>query len=432
LATRKSCFLLCVVVFVLFSTLAICSPLGKGENSVLYDKKNLPPVVLVPGDGGSQFEAKLDKPSSPHVWCEKKTDGWFPLWLSLELLAPYILDCTVDNLRLVYDKNTRTTINSPGVQTRQPGFGNTSSVEWLDPSQFSATSYYYHIVESLIKLGYTRNKNIRGAPYDFRKAPNEMQPYINNLANLVKETYEINGNTRVVLLAHSMGNLYTLYMLNHQSQAWKDKYVQSHISLSGPWAGAVKTLKIMASGDNLGVFIVNPLSARPEQRAMPSSAWLMPSDDFWSANETLVISPKRNYTVKDYKQYFSDINYMTGYYMHEDTVDLTKKLTPPGVEVHCLHGINVSTPAGFHYTDKSWPDNQPDVINGNGDGTVNQRSLYACLRWEKQQKQKVFHQEYTGIDHMMILNDQFVLDYITSYIQKVAGLSTKKHEKSQS
>merc|ERR1719334_891678 len=76
------------------------------------------PVVLVPGDGGSQLEGRLNKPSRVHVWCEKKTDYWFSIWLNLELLAPYILDCTVDNLRLVYNSTTRTTTNSPGVEIR--------------------------------------------------------------------------------------------------------------------------------------------------------------------------------------------------------------------------------------------------------------------------------------------------------------------------
>ena len=34
--------------------------------------------------------------------------------------------------------------------------------------------YYYHLVDYLVKnVGYTRDVNIRGAPYDFRKAPSE-------------------------------------------------------------------------------------------------------------------------------------------------------------------------------------------------------------------------------------------------------------------
>lgn len=55
----------------------------------------------MPGDGGSQMLAKLAKPDVPHYFCSDHTDDYFALWLNLELLAPYILDCTVDNLRYV-------------------------------------------------------------------------------------------------------------------------------------------------------------------------------------------------------------------------------------------------------------------------------------------------------------------------------------------
>ena len=37
-----------------------------------------------------------------------------------------------------------------------------------------SASYFYHIADFLVKnLSYVRGKNLRGAPYDFRKAPSE-------------------------------------------------------------------------------------------------------------------------------------------------------------------------------------------------------------------------------------------------------------------
>jgi hypothetical protein len=30
------------------------------------------PVIIVPGDGGSQLEARANKPSVPHFFCQKK------------------------------------------------------------------------------------------------------------------------------------------------------------------------------------------------------------------------------------------------------------------------------------------------------------------------------------------------------------------------
>lgn len=53
----------------------------------------------------------------------------------------------------------------------------------------------------------------------------------------------------VYLLGHSMGCHYVLYFLNHQPQVWKDKYIKGFISLGAPWGGAVKPLKVVASGE---------------------------------------------------------------------------------------------------------------------------------------------------------------------------------------
>ena len=45
-----------------------------------------------------------------------------------------------------------------------------------------------------------------------------------------------------------MGNPMILYFLNQKPQSWKDQYIKSFISMSGPYGGAAKTLRLMASG----------------------------------------------------------------------------------------------------------------------------------------------------------------------------------------
>lgn len=141
------------------------------EYDVIYTNK----IFLrfaVPGDGGSQIDAKLAKPSVVHYVCQKNAD-WFNIWLNLELLVPLIIDCWVDNVRLIYNSETRKTENSPGVTTRIPGWGDPESVEWLDPTHASAGAYFKDIGNALVAGGYQRGLSIRGAPYDFRKAPSK-------------------------------------------------------------------------------------------------------------------------------------------------------------------------------------------------------------------------------------------------------------------
>ena len=75
-----------------------------------------------------------------------------------------------------------------------------------------------------------------------------MEGFVANLTSLIEETYNMNNKRRVVLLGHSMGNNYIKYLLNHQDIKWKNKYNETYISLSAPWAGSVKPLRLMASG----------------------------------------------------------------------------------------------------------------------------------------------------------------------------------------
>jgi lysophospholipase-3 len=101
---------------------------------------------------------------------------------------------------LQYDEKTHTTFNNDGVETRVPGFGNTTTVEYLGhdrligkivytgnvllwPQFLSKTplligksaQYYHAMAEALVfHLGYQRGINLHGAPYDFRKAASKL------------------------------------------------------------------------------------------------------------------------------------------------------------------------------------------------------------------------------------------------------------------
>ena len=63
----------------------------------------------------------------------------------------------------------------------------------------------------------------------------------------------------------------------------------------------------------------------------------------------------------------------------------------------------------------NWMDTQPILVNGDGDGTVNLRSLMACDRWQEQ-KWKVTFQRFNNTNHVGMLGSPKVIDAINQII----------------
>ncbi|XP_060518883.1 phospholipase A2 group XV-like isoform X2 [Cylas formicarius] len=373
------------------------------------------PVVFIPGDGGCQLEARLNKSLSVHYICEKASD-YFNIWLNLELLIPVVIDCWIDNIKLIYDNKTRTTRSPDGVNIRIPGFGLSEVVEWIDPSHASTGAYFSDIATTLVSLGYSRNKSIKGAPYDFRKAPNENQEYFVKLKKLIEDTYEENNKTSIMLIAHSMGGPMSIHFLNKQKQSWKDKYIQRLVTLSGVWGGSMKAVKVYAVGDDLGSYFLRESVMRTEQITSPSLAWLLPSKLFWKPDEILIHAENKNYTLNNLEEFFRDIYFTDGWEMRKDTEPYQLDYNAPGVEMHCLWGTDVDTIEQLYYKPGTWLDGYPTFIYGNGDGTVNLRSLEGCMHWQSLQKEKFFFKTFPKVDHLGILHDKNTQNYIASLV----------------
>lgn len=376
---------------------------------------SLRPVVIVPGTGGSQLQAKLNKPSVKHFYCSKTSD-WYTLWLSVTQLLPPAINCWVDNIQLLFNNTTKTYTNNVGVETRVPGWGTTEAIEYLDPSiKVGQSAYFYPLVDALVKAGGTRNHSIRGAPYDFRRTPDSAYngQYVTMLQALIEETYAINDNTAVTLLSHSMGCLYSLYFLNQMTQAWKDKYIHQWLPTSGVFAGAGEGVLQLISGSNEGIPGVSGLTVRGEQRSYQSSLWLLPTPSTFDTL-SLVITPSRNYTAHDYTDLFARAKFPMGTERLALVANLTSELSPPNVLTTHLYGLGVETKTSFRWnTDSDFPDKQPDAINGDGDGTVPSLSLKSVERWELRMPGKFSSKVFNGQCHACILKDQ---DYINEVL----------------
>ena len=67
----------------------------------------------------------------------------------------------------------------------------------------------------------------------------------------------------------------------------------------------------------------------------------------------------------------------------------------------------------------SFPASTPTLIKGDGDGTVNIRSLLACKSWQKQQKQPVHTLGFNKVDHLQILSNDKATEHVKNIVQSI-------------
>ena len=364
--------------FAVFVALTIASVLFSDTDASTFN-----PVIIVPGTGGSRIEAKLDKPSTKHFYCSKKSD-WYTLWLSVTQLLPPAINCWVDNIKLLWDSTTGLYRNNDGVTTRVPGWGSTDGFEYLDPSLKVGQSDYFHtLVEALVSAGGVRNVSIRGSPYDFRHAPSSFvfgnATWLEHMTELVETTFQANGNKQVTILSHSMGCLYSLWFLNQKDAAWKAKYIKRWIPTAGVFGGAGSGIKQLLSGSNEGIPGVKGITVRDEQRSYESSMLLAPTPQAFE-DFTLVQVEGKNYTASDYAELFDMSSFQNGFTRYSRVANLTANLVHPGVDVTHFYGTGVDTPTSFSYPSADFT-KEPVTTTGDGDGTVPIASLRSVERW---------------------------------------------------
>ncbi|GMI52600.1 hypothetical protein TeGR_g6083 [Tetraparma gracilis] len=377
----------------------------------------LHPVLIIPGTGGNRMEAKLDKPddySSVHFYCSKKAD-WYDLWLDAKQLVPGAVDCWAENIKQIYDAETDTFSNNVGVETRVPCFGDVCGIEYLDTSiKFGGSAYFHDMIEAFAAKGYVRGDTIVSAPYDFRLAAKRAQEYIANTVALVESLYE-KDQQKVLLVSHSMGGLWSHYLLANQSAEWKAKYILAWVPLAPAYGGTANEMKLMSSGAAEGVPLANGMTVREEQRSYESNLWLLPNPDLWGPDEVIIEGPDSSYSAHDLAPgagFWDEIGYSDGNLIYAG-LDGLFDISDVGVETHVKYGVGKDTPEKYTFSkgkEGDWDEKYiTDTVMGDGDGTVNRRGLESGLAmgWEN-----CDHEAFDGDDHQSILKNEKVINFL--------------------
>ena len=392
------------------------------------------PVVIIPGYLGSKMYAKFKKPAVLHWFCDQKHTEWHRIWFTAVIMGPILKMCWTDNIKLLWNPNTNKYSNNCGVLTKIPyRYGSTKNFEWLDNIKIGASNYFYSLVESLVTVGGVRNVSIRGAPYDFRYAPYSVDngTWVDRMTSLVEDTYNINNRTPVTLLSHSMGCLYTLYFLNRKDSHWKDRYIKYWIPTAGPFAGAVLAMKSILRGDDRGIPFVSSRDARESQRSWESTMFLVPTHQVWGTT-AIVQTPTKNYSALQYKTLFKDANITYGYERYQLVRNLTASLIHPLVDTIHLYGTGIPTAESIvNFDGGKFERKETTIINGDGDGTVNTRSMKSILRrWKQREFHHLFLEiQFPGHGHVEILKSKEYIErviHILKYTPNSTNILTNK------
>ena len=382
------------------------------------------PVILVPGLGGSVLQAKLHKDSAPW-FCYKNTD-WFNIWfVYVAACPPHLLNrhvdagfvtcfnrfdlpdiirtqCLMANMVLSYNSTTHEYSYPQGVDMRTAvDWGGVDGVSWLYFLHMGNFKYFADVVAAFVAENYTIGANIRAAPYDWRLAPDGLNRsgFFANLSQLVVDTYEKNGQTKVAIVAHSLGTMLTRHWLLHESPDFIAQYVDTFVAISPPFAGAVATIMGIISGYTFDIPLPHDWF-RPTLLASPSIVYLTPLDSVFgdrvlvstnnvTYNSSQVLDMLEGVNAKQAQEYWTFLEDMRydGTPMPSRQALLSPSLLPSrhrkycdtdafvcsfSVQLHCVYGYDVETFDSLHYDVAELNPNMPapTVRWGDGDGTV--------------------------------------------------------------
>ncbi|KAG8042998.1 hypothetical protein GUJ93_ZPchr1152g33318 [Zizania palustris] len=420
-----------VLVAAMVSTLSSCCCVraGGGERRRRQEAERHP-VVLIPGSGGNQLEARLTEEYSPsslacRVWpVMRGKGGWFRLWFAPSVVVAPLTNCFAERIKIYYD---------PAADYPTP-----------PASRLGLLTGHERVGEHAGEEG-----RVRGGVRPVRRAvrlpvragragsPSRVgSAYLERLTKLVESACAANGGKPAILLAHSLGGLYALQMLARSSPPWRAAHVKRLVTLSTPWGGTVQEMLTFASGNTLGVPFVDASLIRDEQRSSESNLWLLPVPRVFG-NTTLVVSRhhNRSYSATNMTQFLRDIGFPEGVEPYRARIrPLVELLPEPGVPVTCLVGTGVDTVESLVYGNDGFEAAPEKVVYGDGDGTVNLASLMDPIKaWPDSPAQAVEVVELPKVSHSGILKDKSALDQILRVLDAInLNATTSIHRSSLS
>jgi len=285
------------------------------------------------------------------------------------------------------------------------------------------------LIRHLGKRGYD-NKNLKACTYDWRIPPSKLEERDRQFTIMrlqIETLTEMNGK-KVVLIAHSMGNLMCTYFLRWikrlRGVEWIEKHIEDFISVAAPWLGSPQTVRAAVTGERFGLpaALMAEDMAREIGRNFGSVPWLFPErkHKFTLVDERgtkkvdaveLLQKTDSLDTLRFLREYYEKDELLYNQSTKERIVTM-----PPVTRMLCIYGIDVKTEISSTFSPKGTApiSTEYEISSGqhhSGDGTVHYASLSHSKSWNSRAVQT---EEIVGAKHREILQEKKFFDIIDS------------------
>jgi len=350
--------------------------------------RGLHPIVLVPGVNCPDMEARLTEayePSTPRCG-RMRGKGWFGLWTN----HTWALDadttaCFEEQMRLVYDPALGEFRNRPGVATRVPNFGSARGFGSKYPPH---PEYCFGALRSTLeRFGYRDGETLFGAPYDFRYAPplpgqrsRVYSRYFRLVTRLIEDATKKNQGRAAIILGHSYGAMVALEFVRNSPSPWRHKLIKHLFMVAPTWSGGyVRAIRGIVSGPPVDMVYVpsaSRLSVRSMWRTFETAIVNLPSPEVFG-RRPLLVTRSKNYSAYDIADLLVAISSANGDKPFRER-ELAKMgyFKAPMVPMTHMYGMGVPTEEQLVYREGDF-DIPPEMVYGDGDGTINLKNMLA-------------------------------------------------------
>lgn len=345
-----------------------------------------PPVLLIPGLGGSRLYASK-KGEKRWKRCWVTWAGMFPeigkranKWRQ-DMSITYNSDTSrfedADNVDITawrkpnYDRSGRFRLT--------PDFGGVEGCSNLMKARIHLTWQFQGVINWMRKELHYRSMedggpnltSLFGSTYDFRRItdPEYWQSFCAQMKDLIEYIVHLRKQP-VRIVSHSLGSVALLAFLTrylpsilvpNAVAAWKQRYIHEWMSINGSFGGSSKALRSAVSGDSHGMAILCKKSCnswyQPLSKQMSAVLWMLPHPLIFQGPPVISISNQRTYCASksDISTLFKHLGNKGAIDAYEDTLPPLLTLDPPDVKVLAVvcttpsDSESVSTPLQLMY-----------------------------------------------------------------------------------